>query len=54
MLGGVAVHIPDPAVKCAICGEPISLEESKITEDGKPVHEDCYVAKITSKPPPSE
>jgi hypothetical protein len=39
------------AVRCVICDKPISLEESKVTEDGKPVHEDCYVAKITGKLP---
>lgn len=31
---------------CTICNCPISLEESKITEDGKPVHEECYYQKI--------
>jgi len=45
------MQILDATVKCEICGKPISLEESKATEDGKPVHEDCYVAKITHKAP---
>jgi hypothetical protein len=31
---------------CAICNQPISLEESKVTEDGKAVHEECYYQKI--------
>ncbi|HKI25638.1 MAG TPA: hypothetical protein VKA07_04890 [Candidatus Sulfotelmatobacter sp.] len=43
-----------PAVLCAICGKPILLEESKVNEDGKPVHEACYVAKITGQLPASE
>src|SRR5713101_5227949 len=33
-------------IKCAICGNPISLEDAKVTENGKPVHEECYVAKL--------
>ena len=45
------MQILAPTIKCAICGKPISLEESKATEEGKPVHEDCYVAKITNKLP---
>jgi hypothetical protein len=38
--------ILDPLIKCAICGKPISLEQSKVSEDGKPVHEQCYLAKV--------
>jgi hypothetical protein len=41
-------------MKCAICGKPITLEQAKVTEDGKPVHEECFVAKIRlskRKPP---
>jgi hypothetical protein len=36
----------DPIVKCAICGRPVSLETAKFSENGKPVHEECYLAKI--------
>ena len=36
-------HAP---IKCAICDNPISLEDAKVTENGKPVHEECYVAKL--------
>jgi hypothetical protein len=31
---------------CAICGRPISLEDSKVTEEGKAVHGECYFEKI--------
>jgi hypothetical protein len=30
---------------CMICNQAISLEESKVTEDGKAVHEECYYQK---------
>jgi hypothetical protein len=30
----------------AICGKPIALERAKVSEEGKPVHEECLVAKI--------
>jgi hypothetical protein len=31
---------------CWICGKRVSLEDCKIDELGKPVHEECYVAKL--------
>jgi hypothetical protein len=34
---------------CAICGNPCNLEDCKVTYDGKPVHDDCVVAKLTEK-----
>jgi hypothetical protein len=37
-------------LNCVICGEPISLNESKTDGDGGAVHEKCIVAKLT-KPP---
>jgi hypothetical protein len=40
-------HLP----LCPICNEPVELENSKANENGKAVHEDCYVA--TLKVPPS-
>jgi hypothetical protein len=38
-----------PIFECAICGKPVSLEESKVDAVGKAVHEDCYVSKIKMK-----
>jgi len=32
--------------ECAICKKAIALENSKVSEDGQPIHEECYVAKI--------
>src|SRR5260370_25941804 len=46
MLRYAAMPTSDALIKCAICGSPISLEDAKVSEDGKPVHEECYVAKL--------
>ena len=32
--------------KCSICNEPVELETAKTDEDGKTVHEDCYVGRM--------
>jgi hypothetical protein len=44
----VAVPTSQAPVECNICGSLLSLEDSKVNEDGQPVHEECYVAKLTS------
>jgi len=31
---------------CPICGEPVCLEEAKTDEDGRAIHEDCYVVNL--------
>lgn len=31
---------------CRICGKPVAVETSKTDEDGKAIHEDCYVLKV--------
>jgi hypothetical protein len=39
----------NPQIPCRICGEPVSLKADAVAdEDGKAVHEQCYVTKITS------
>jgi hypothetical protein len=35
----------DVVDRCAICGKPITLEQAKVTDDGRPVHSQCYAAK---------
>ena len=40
------MQILDPLIKCTFCGKPISLEESKVSENGKPIHEECYIARL--------
>jgi len=35
---------------CRICHEPVSLKSDTVTdENGKAVHEDCYVKEIISR-----
>jgi hypothetical protein len=36
--------------ECVICKESVPLEESKVDEYGKAVHEECYVFKLTRTP----
>lgn len=31
---------------CSICFKSISLEDCKVDEDGRPVHENCYAEKV--------
>ena len=31
---------------CRICGKPVAVEGCKTDDDGKAVHEDCYVLKL--------
>jgi hypothetical protein len=47
--GGTTVGQPASRVpfECALCNKPIPLEDSKVSEDGRPMHEECYVAKLT-------
>src|SRR5229473_6762211 len=47
--GGITI-LPPPSgtsFECAICSKPIPLEDSKVSEFGQPIHEECYVAKLT-------
>lgn len=34
---------------CLICREPVALESGKIDENGRPIHEECYLLKIELK-----
>jgi len=31
---------------CRICGKPVLLEDCKIDEQGRPLHESCYLHKV--------
>jgi hypothetical protein len=33
-------------VSCVICGTSVELEHCKINEDGRAVHENCYIEKL--------
>jgi hypothetical protein len=31
---------------CRICGKPVAIETSKADDEGKAIHEDCYVKRV--------
>jgi hypothetical protein len=35
-----------PPHECWVCGKPVSLEECKIDEQGRAVHEQCYLTRM--------
>ncbi len=37
-------HTASPA--CWMCGNPVALEECNTDEDGRAVHEQCYVERV--------
>ena len=37
--------------QCAICKEPVTLEESKTDECGQAVHENCYAWTVELRKP---
>jgi hypothetical protein len=32
--------------RCLLCGKPVSLDTSKTDENGKAIHEECYVLRM--------
>lgn len=39
----------NPHIICRLCGAPLSLTSGAVAdEDGKPVHETCYVTRVVS------
>lgn len=38
---------------CSICGEPVNLQTAACDEDGKAVHEECYVQRMVDEKPPT-
>jgi hypothetical protein len=34
---------------CSICNEPVELETTRSNENGKAIHEECYVLKVHLK-----
>ena len=40
---------------CSVCNEPVELNTAKVNEVGNPIHEECYVLKVSlrkDKTPP--
>jgi hypothetical protein len=52
-----AVRKGIPLPLCSICDKPVQLENSNTDEDGKAIHEECYILKLTrnrtTKPAPA-
>src|SRR5256885_16813233 len=46
----VPIHIPpsprDSRPSCPICALPVTLETANTDENGRAIHEDCYVLKL--------
>lgn len=38
-----------PTTDCWICGKPCPLEDCKIDERGRAMHEECYVTHVALK-----
>lgn len=36
---------------CAICNEPVDLRIAKTNDEGRAVHEECYLMKMKDPPP---
>ena len=43
---------PPSSFLCALCNKAVKLETSKTDEDGRAVHDECYLAKLSGKPVP--
>ena len=40
---------PIPEIPCTICAKPVDLQtDLTADENGKAIHEDCYVKQVTS------
>ena len=46
---GPTSYFSRQSVVCSICAIPLPLETSRTDEDGRGVHEECYVRKIVSR-----
>jgi hypothetical protein len=46
---GPTYYFSRQSVVCSICALPLPLETSRTDEDGRGVHEECYVRKIISR-----
>jgi hypothetical protein len=47
-IDGACFYPESRKASCPICKRPVSLERCKTDEDGRAIHEDCYVRKICS------
>jgi hypothetical protein len=35
-----------PEVYCSVCKKPVALENAKTDDDGRAVHDECYLFKV--------
>jgi hypothetical protein len=42
------------SVPCQLCHQPVSLENARINEHGKAVHEECYLSALKIVPAPKQ
>lgn len=38
-----------PPPNCSFCNDPVEPEDAKIDDDGKAMHEECYIMSIIRK-----
>jgi hypothetical protein len=43
-----------PILICSICHKDVLLEAANTDENGDPVHERCYVSRLTAKTPQND
>jgi len=44
-------HDGIPKLMCWVCNEPVQLETAKTNEDGRAIHEECYLAAVSGMRP---
>jgi len=44
-----AMSTPEAPIICVTCGKPVQLAQAMLNDDGKPVHEECYVPKAKAE-----
>jgi hypothetical protein len=46
LAGSSALRLHTLSVPCTLCNNPVRLERAGTDQDGKPVHEQCYLKKL--------
>lgn len=44
-------HAIQPQFNCSICNKPVDLAIAKTDDDGKAVHDECYILNLAVKQP---
>jgi hypothetical protein len=48
-IGVGASQFIDSELLCRVCGKPMTIELAKTDEDGKAVHDTCYLARLSKR-----